>query len=157
MLYNQLNWYQINQCHIVNTKRQIKKSWFSSSCRELRSSVKNYEKLINKCPYNADYRHKIYSLRSKLRRLCKHEEKMYKKKICTELNNTSEGNPKHFWKLLNKLNHQSRGKDHSDDNISKEEFIKFYKDPNSSHNEQSVFQSDIINEFNALKENVSSS
>ena len=99
-----------------NTKRQIKKPWFSSSCRELCSSVKNYEKLINKCPHNADYRQKLYSLRSKLRRLCKHEEKKYKQRICTELNNTSEGNPKQFWKLLNKLNHQSRGNNHSDDN-----------------------------------------
>ena len=82
---------------------------------------------------------------------------MYKKKICTELNNTSEGNPKHFWKLLNKLSNQSKGNNHSDENIPKEEFIKFYKDLNTSHNEQSDFHNDIINEFNALQENVSSS
>ena len=31
-------------------KKSNKKSWFSESCEELRTSVKNYEKLVNKFP-----------------------------------------------------------------------------------------------------------
>jgi hypothetical protein len=52
----------------------------SQSCRDLRNTVKNYEKLVNKYPQNTEYRHKFYSFRSKFRPLCKFEEKKYKEK-----------------------------------------------------------------------------
>jgi hypothetical protein len=59
--------------------------WFTESCRDLRNTVKNYEKLVNKYPQNTEYRHKFYSFRSKFRRLCKFEENKYKEKKCSEL------------------------------------------------------------------------
>jgi hypothetical protein len=65
--------------------------------------VKNYEKLVNKYPQNTEYRHKFYSFRSKVRRLCKFEEKKYKEKKNSELSNISNKNPKAFWDILNNL------------------------------------------------------
>ena len=39
--------------------------WFTESCRDLRNTVKHYEKLVNKYPQNTEYRHNFYSFRSK--------------------------------------------------------------------------------------------
>ncbi|CAG2232931.1 unnamed protein product [Mytilus edulis] len=63
-----------------NQNRLKRRPWYSESCRELGVTVKNYAKLVNKHPYNSEYRHKFYSFRSRLRRLCKYEENKYKKR-----------------------------------------------------------------------------
>ncbi|CAG2203393.1 unnamed protein product [Mytilus edulis] len=68
-----------------NQNRLKRRPWYSESCRELGVTVKNYAKLVNKHPYNSEYRHKFYSFRSRLRRLCKYEENKYKKDIFSEL------------------------------------------------------------------------
>ena len=70
--------------------------WFTESCRDLRNTVKHYEKGVNKYPQNTEYRHNFYSFRSKFRRMCKFEEKIYQEKICSELSNISNKNPKAF-------------------------------------------------------------
>ena len=80
--------------NITRKKNHNKKHWFSESCKDLRVTVKNYEKLVNKFPEKDEYRKKLYSLRSKYRRLCKYEEKAYKNKICSELSNTCGKDPK---------------------------------------------------------------
>ncbi|CAC5392458.1 unnamed protein product [Mytilus coruscus] len=84
-----------------------KKPWFSESCEDLRISVKNYEKLVNKFPFKAEYRKSFYTFRSHFRRRCKYEEKQYKEKICNDLDSCVESNPKVFWKLINKLDQSS--------------------------------------------------
>jgi hypothetical protein len=40
----------------------LKSNMSSQSCRDLRNTVKNYDKLVNKYPQNTEYRHKFYSL-----------------------------------------------------------------------------------------------
>jgi hypothetical protein len=52
--------------------------------------------IVNRYPQNTEYRHPFYSFRSKFRRLCKFEEKKYKEKICSELSNIINKNPKAF-------------------------------------------------------------
>ncbi|CAC5375985.1 unnamed protein product [Mytilus coruscus] len=84
-----------------------KNTWFSESCEALRISVNNFEKLVNKFPFNAEYRKSFYTFRSCFRRRCKYEEKQYKEKICNKLDNCVESNPKVFWKLINKLDQSS--------------------------------------------------
>ncbi|CAG2247316.1 unnamed protein product [Mytilus edulis] len=67
------------------TNKPKRKPWFSGSCDDLYKTVKHYAFLINKFPFNGAYRKEYYSYRSKLRRKCKQEEKLYKNKICSDL------------------------------------------------------------------------
>lgn len=85
-----------------------KKPWFSESCLELKNMVKMYEKLVNKCPFNVECRQRFYSYRSRYRRKCRYEEKLYRKRIFSELNESIDSNPKTFWKLINKLDQSSK-------------------------------------------------
>ena len=89
-------------------KKTPKKPWSSESSRDLHISVKNYAKLVNKFPHNEKYRSSFYKLRSKLRRLSKKEEKDYKETIRSELNRNIDRDPKHFWKLINKLDNKNK-------------------------------------------------
>lgn len=127
--------------------------WFTESCRDLRNTVKNYEKLVNKYPQNTEYRHKFYSFRSKFRRLCKFEEKKYKEKICSELSNISNKNPKAFWDILNNLNRLKGENSKTEEILPQEDFIKFYKNLNSRDKDHNSVQKQIIEEFVSLKNN----
>ena len=126
---------------------------FSESCRDLHRSVKNYEKLVNKFPYNHLYRKKFYSLRSKLRRLCKFEEKQYRNSICTQLNKISNKNPKDFQDLLHKLD-KNKNPESNETNINHNAFIDFYKELNKACDKNNAFQTNINKEFMSLLENL---
>lgn len=115
--------------------------------------MKNYEKLVNKYPQNTEYRHKFYSFRSKFRRLCKFEEKKYKEKICSELSNISNTNPKAFWDILNNHNRLKGENSKTEEILPQEDFIKFYKNLNSRDKDHNSVQKQIIEEFVSLKNN----
>ena len=137
-------------------KNRNKKRWFSETCKDLRVTVKNYEKLVNRFPENDEYRKKFYSLRSKFRRLCKYEERAYKNKICSELSNTCDKDPKIFWDIINKLGRQSNGQI-TDNDIPQDDFIAFFKNLNKSEKEYSSKQCSIVKEFEKFKENINNS
>ena len=59
------------------SNKQNKKPWFSDSCHDLYITVKKYCSLVNKFPENGCNRKAFYSFRSKFRRKCKHDEKIY--------------------------------------------------------------------------------
>ena len=150
----------IKRVPIFKNKRKAKpkrKPWFGDSCQDLYNTVKNYEKLVNKNPENHEYRHKFYSFRSKLRRRCKFEEKQYKERICSELSNMNDKNPKAFWDTLNKFDKLKNGKSNFDDNIPKEEFKKFYENLNSCDKKHNNYQNDIIEEYSNLKNRLDNS
>ncbi|CAC5368501.1 unnamed protein product [Mytilus coruscus] len=86
----------INKKPIQKLKKSTRKPWFSHSCTDLRNTVKSYEKLVNKNAQNGQYGKLYYTYRSKFRRLCKHEQKMYKQQICNDINDNIEMNPKQF-------------------------------------------------------------
>ena len=115
--------------------------------------MKNYEKLVNKYPQNTEYRHKFYSFRSKFRRLRKFEEKKYKEKICSELINISNKNPKAFWDILNNHNRLEGENSKTGEILPQEDFIKFYKSLNSRDKVHNSVQKQIIEEFVSLKNN----
>ena len=134
-----------------NIKVKIKskrKPWFSESCIELHNSVKNYEKMVNKFPQNAQYRKSFYSLRAQYRRRCKYEEKVYRQKICNEINNNMENDPKNFWSLINKLSNTSSGV--VSDNVPHKEFVQHFKNLNSEDNNPNQFQQHIVKILNEL-------
>ena len=135
----------------LQKKNPKQKPWFSESCRELRNTVKNYEKLINKNPQNTEYRHKFYSFRSKLRRLCKFEEKQFKAKICSDLSSMCDKNPKRFWDTLKKLHRQNCNNNQFEDILPQEEFIEFYKKLNCCERVHNKEQTNIIEEYMHLK------
>lgn len=112
-----------------------------------------FEKLVNKYPQNTEYRHKFYSFRSQFRRLYKFEEKKYKEKICSELSNVNNKNPKAFWDILNNLN-RLKGENSIREEISpQEDFSKFYKNLNSRDKDDNSVQKQVIEEFVSLKNN----
>ena len=127
--------------------------WFTESCRDLRNTVKNYEKLVNKYPQNTEYRHKFYSSRTKFRRLCKFEGKKYKEKKCSELSNISNKNPKAFWDILNNFNRLKGENSKTEEILPQEDFVKFYKNLNSGDKDHNSVQKQIIEEFVSLKNN----
>ena len=86
----------VKRLPLSKKKRVKRKPLFSESCRDLYNTVKIYEKLVNKFPQNANYRKNFYSFRSKFRRLCKFEEKQYKRKIFEQLSNSQEKILKNF-------------------------------------------------------------
>lgn len=88
---------------------------------------KNYEKLANKYPNNPDYRHTFFFFRSKLKHLCKYEEKKYRNKVLSELQAASDKNPKAFWDILNKMNRQNNSCNAYDEILPQDEFINFNK------------------------------
>jgi hypothetical protein len=49
-------------------------------------------------------RHTFFFFRSKLKHLCKYEEKKYRNKVLSELQAASDKNAKAFWDILNKYN-----------------------------------------------------
>jgi hypothetical protein len=115
--------------------------------------VKNYEKLVNRYPQNTEYRHTFYYFRSKFRRLCKFEEKKYKEKICSELSNISNKNPKAFWDILNNLNRLKDENSKTEEILPQEDFIKFYKNLKSRDKDHNSVQKQIIKVFVSLKNN----
>ncbi|CAG2256217.1 unnamed protein product [Mytilus edulis] len=126
-----------------------KKPWFSESCEDLRISIKNYEKLVNKFPFNAEYRKSFYTFRSRLRRRCKYEEKQYKEKICNELDNCVESNPKVFWKLINKLDHSSTCK--TNESLPYNSFKEHFEKLTLEYPEMNRFQENVTKIFESLK------
>ena len=93
----------------IKSRKFKKKPWFSNSCHDLKTSLRNYEKLVNKFPNNNEYRKSFYSCRTKFRRVCKQEEKAYKQKIYNEINCNIDNSPKTFWDLVNKLDKVQSG------------------------------------------------
>ena len=87
-----------------------------------------------------------YSFKSKYRRLCKHEEKIYKQKIHTELSNDMEKNPKNFWNLINKLDKMYTSSE-SKEALPHADFFHFFKNLNKAHSNNSSFHDNIIHEF----------
>ena len=112
--------------NLKQTKKYKKnKPWFTDSCRDLHTSVKNYAKLVNKHPYNGHYRASFYKLKSKLRRACKSEEKKFKKRIQSDIYNNMDKDPKSFWSLINNLD--KHAKNNSDEHTCNKEFTNFFK------------------------------
>ncbi|CAG2198348.1 unnamed protein product [Mytilus edulis] len=66
----------IHKKPIQKLKKSNRKPWFLHSCTDLRNTVKS-------CFIHIENR-----------RLCKHEQKMYKQKICNDINDNIEKNPK---------------------------------------------------------------
>ncbi|CAC5402488.1 unnamed protein product [Mytilus coruscus] len=131
------------------SNKSRKKPWFSESCEELRISVKNYEKLVNKFPFNAEYRKSFYTFRSRFRRRCKYAEKQYKEKICDELDNCVESNPKVFWKLINKLDQSSTCK--TNESLPYNSFKEHFEKLTLEHPEMNRFQENVTKIFESLK------
>ncbi|CAG2234819.1 unnamed protein product [Mytilus edulis] len=117
--------------------------------KDLRISVKNYEKLVNKFPFNAEYRKSFYTFRSRFRRRCKYEEKQYKEKICNELDNCVESNPKVFWKLINKLDQSSTCK--TNESLPYNSFKEHFEKLTLEHPEMNRFQENVTKIFESLK------
>ena len=133
----------------IKQRKVSHKPWFTQSCKDLRYSVKMYEKLVNRSPSNGQYRKNFYTYRSKYRRLCKYEEKKFKQNICNELLQNVDCNPKVFWKLINKLdNLQSRN---LVDALPYKNFTEFFKTLNTADRSYNIFQEKIIHEFETLK------
>jgi hypothetical protein len=63
---------------------------------------------------------------SKFRRLCKHEEKMYKQNIYNDMSNNIDKNPKTFWNMLNKLKKLHTNHDSVHD-IPQDNFFQFFQ------------------------------
>ncbi|CAG2189584.1 unnamed protein product [Mytilus edulis] len=139
------------------TNKPKRKPWFSGSCDDLYKTVKHYAFLINKFPFNGAYRKEYYSYRSKLRRKCKQEEKLYKNKICSDLSNNIKSDPKSFWDLLNKLKRASEN--NTTEKLDEQTFYNFFKNLNSceAQPKDNKFHKTILKKLdeliNALKNN----
>ena len=107
------------------------KPWFSQSCKELHSTVKKYAKLVHMFPFNGSYRKEFYTYKSKFRRLCSTQKKMFKKNICDELLSKIKSDPKSFWQLINKLDKFNSSDNTEELNIT--EFTNFYKKTRYNH------------------------
>ena len=118
---------------------------------DLYNSVKNYEKLVNKYPFNAECRKHLYSLRGRFRRRRKYEEKMSKQNIYVELGNCMDKNPKTFWKLINKLDNSSSSVIR--DPLPHDEFKNHFKKLSAENAELSPFQQNIVKNLEQLKNN----
>ena len=132
------------------SSKQNKKPWFSDSCHDLYITVKKYCSLVNKFPENGSYRKAFYSFRSKFRRKCKHDEKIYKNQICDKIfQNMKISDPTTFWNLLNKLSSERI----QDESFNQTEFIKFFQNLNvSSENiPNNKFHDNIIQKLKHLK------
>ena len=124
-------------------KKTCHRPWFTQSCRDLRYSVKMYEKLVNRFPFNGQYRQNFYTYRSKYRRLCKYEEKKFIQNICNELSQNVDCNPKVFWELINKIeNLQSRN---LVDTLPYKKFTELLKNLNTADRSYKIFQEKIKN------------
>ncbi|CAG2201377.1 unnamed protein product [Mytilus edulis] len=130
---------------IIKSKR---KPWFSDSCNDLRKTVKSYEKLVNKFPYNNTYRKSFYSCRSKYRRACKKAERSYKNKICSEISANVNKDPKTFWNLLQKLSKSCNNEDSVQ--FAQDEFISYFKKLNKTDESFNPFQEKILKNFETL-------
>ena len=130
-------------------RKFYKKPWYSNSCHDLRNTVKNYEKLLNKFPDNGFYRKSFYTFKSKYRRTCKYEAHMYKQKIVNTINNSLDKDPKTFWDLLNNLDKLHSTKNSSDD-LPYQLFFDFYKNLNKGQSSHNDFQENILNQTKNL-------
>ena len=126
------------------------KPWFSQSCKELHSTVKKYAELVHMFPFNGSYRKEFYTYKSKFRRLCSTQKKMFKKNICDELLSKIKSDPKSFWQLINELDKSNSSDNTEELNIT--EFTNFYKklgsitskSNNNSHHENVVENLDFL-------------
>ena len=91
----------------VKAKRKNNKPWFNQSCKDLRNTLKKYEKLVRKNPSNRSYRHAFYTYKSRFRRLCHYQAKQFKESVLHNIKNNIDSNPKTFWNLINKLSSSS--------------------------------------------------
>ena len=103
----------------MKAKRQNNKPWFNQSCKDLRNTLKTYEKLVRKNTSNGSYRHTFYTYKSRFRRLCHYQAKQFK-----DIKNNMDSNPKTFWNLINKLSSSSAKP--VEENIQESKFIDFF-------------------------------
>ena len=59
-------------------------------------------------------------------------KKVYRQKMCNEINNNMENDPKKFWSLINKLSNASSGV--VSDNVPHNEFSQHFKNLNTEDN-----------------------
>ena len=107
-----------------------------------------YANLVNKHPFNEEYRKEFYSYRSRYRRRCKFEEREYEEKICKELCDSVDTNPKYFWNLINKLDQSSKYMTNETlpHDIFKDHFEKLTLDRCDANS----FQQEITRKFDSL-------
>ena len=130
-----------NQAKPNNKTKNKRKPWFSDSCTELRNTVKSYEMLVNKFPFNSSYRHAFYSFKAKYRRKCKYEQKLLKQSIYNDLSKNIANDPKKFWKLIDKLKPHMK----SSESVPHEEFLHHFKTVTTESTQFNSFQKEIIN------------
>ncbi|VDI81223.1 Hypothetical predicted protein [Mytilus galloprovincialis] len=78
---------------------------------------------------------------------------MYKQKICKDINDNIEKNPKSFWAMLNKLDKMHDNADSFQD-IPHDKIVQFFKKLNKSDDNCSSFHKTIMEHFQQLKDNI---
>lgn len=110
------------------TTENKEKPWFSQSCSDLRNTVKNYEKLVNKYPFNGEYREMFYTYKAKYRRLCYLRNKIIETQFVMIFTKIFTIIPKSFLELLNKLD-KSFTRQVSSHEVNSEEFYQLFFKP----------------------------
>ena len=133
----------------MKMKRKKNKPWFNQSCKDMKNILKKYEKLVRKNPSDGAYRHAFYSYRSKFRRLCNYQAKMFNQSVLNDISKNMDSNPKTFWNLLNKLSKSTTKS--VGENIQEGKFIDFFTNLNSAETVNNEFQSNVVTQLHALE------
>ena len=92
--------YAADSCDLKKRKqrtrtRHISSPWFDKECAELKNNVKELGNKVQREPYDAESREKLYFLKRKYRL-------KVKEKTLADLESTGK-NSKYFWKIIKKL------------------------------------------------------
>ena len=96
------------ECGIKTSKKKGKgktasSPWYDKECSKLKNDLTFLAKCLKHSPNNQVIREQVYVAKRKYQSKCKTKKNAYKLSIMEELHLCGKGDPRKFWKLLNKL------------------------------------------------------
>lgn len=118
----------------INSNKKVTKKpkWQDHSLEELKKQLIDKEVLFKK--YNKDplVRGSYFSALKHYRKARRAKIRNHKQNVLDELDEIKDKNPKLYWELLNKFFREEDNQENCSENISAEEWLKYFKDLNSS-------------------------
>ena len=103
--------YAADSCDLKRRKtgnkiRHSNSPWVDKECLELKHNIKKTGKNVQREPYNAESREKLYFLKTEYKTKIKKKKSQYKNDILAELESSGK-NSKYFWKIIKKLDNKN--------------------------------------------------
>ena len=113
--------------HKAKGKKKKRGTIFDKTCAIVEKEIKLLCQRINENPFDKQLKQKYYAKKKERRKLLKHNSKIMKQKMVSQLNQLHDENPREYWNIVNKLEELHTDKENPVDKISPEKWFCHFK------------------------------